>query len=61
MIYAGGLGLFMQTSLFYIAGLGFWLKARHERGQHRLTRGEIAGLAVLAVAGAASVWMMLRA
>ncbi len=60
MIYAGGLGLFMQTSFFYIAGLGFWLKARHEKGIHRLTRGETGGLIVLAVAAAASAYLMLR-
>lgn len=50
----------MQTSFFYIAGLGFWLKARHEKGIHRLTRGETGGLIVLAVAAAASAYLMLR-
>ncbi len=32
MIYAGGVELFMQTSLFYLPGLVFYLKARREKG-----------------------------
>lgn len=31
LIYAGGLGLFAFTSLFYLAGTGFYLKSRRER------------------------------
>ncbi len=31
MIYAGGLQLFISTSIFYIAGTGFYLKARRDR------------------------------
>ncbi|MCH5326645.1 MAG: amino acid permease [Duncaniella sp.] len=59
MIYAGGLDLFTRTSLFYIAGLGFWVKARHERGSHRLSRDEAAGLAVIALCALWSVWRMV--
>lgn len=31
MIYAGGLTLFMQTSIFYLAGLGFYITSRRGR------------------------------
>lgn len=34
MIYAGGIRDFLLTSLFYLAGTGVYLRARHERG-HR--------------------------
>lgn len=35
LIYAGGLDLFIYTSFFYLAGIGFYLKARKERGGSR--------------------------
>lgn len=31
LIYAGGLTLFAYTSLFYLAGIGFYLRSRYER------------------------------
>lgn len=38
MIYAGGIGLFLQTSIFYLIGLGLYLRARVERGLPMLSR-----------------------
>lgn len=36
LIYAGGVKLFLCTSVFYIAGLGFYLKARSERRKEKI-------------------------
>lgn len=47
MIYAGGIGLFLQTSIFYIAGTGFYIKARRERGLRVLNRRETVMLGIL--------------
>lgn len=54
LIYAGGLRVLAATSLCYLAGAGFYIKARHENapGQTSFTRGEKALLLVLAVVGA---------
>lgn len=48
-MWAGGLGLLMQTSLFYLAGMGFYVKARHEKGPDArlLTAREALGLTLL--------------
>lgn len=58
MIYAGGLKLFMQTSLFYLSGLGFYLKARREKGPDAtlFTRREQIALAVIVAAAVISLW-----
>lgn len=52
MIYAGGLRLFCLTSLFYLAGMGFYLKSRAERraeGTLRFRRADWITLLVLVV------------
>ncbi len=55
MMYAGGLDLLARTSLFYIAGLGFYFRARHERGVHTLSRTDAAGLILLGACAAYSI------
>lgn len=55
MIYAGGLDLFIQTSLFYIPGLAFYIPTRRQLGVRLFTRGERVGLCVLIVAAAYSL------
>lgn len=49
LIYAGGLDLFIYTSFFYLAGIGFYLKARKERGGSRPEPFTIADKIALAV------------
>ena len=60
ILYAGGLELLMETSLFYILGLGFHFKARKEYGLKKLTRSERWGLLLLACASIASLILILR-
>lgn len=60
MIYAGGLDLFMETSLFYLAGLYFHFRARHERGLYRMPLSERAGIAILVAAALWSVVDMVK-
>lgn len=58
MIYAGGLKLFMLTSIFYISGIGFYLKARAERreeGSLRFTHADRITLALLIIGLAGSL------
>ncbi len=59
MIYAGGPDLFMQTSLFYLAGLGFYLKAQREKGPEAtlFTRREQIALAIMVAAAVISLWL----
>lgn len=62
MIYAGGVRLFMLTSVFYIAGSGFYLKARAQRkaeGTLKFTRADCMTLILLATGIAVSVYMVL--
>lgn len=47
MIYAGGIGLFMQTSVFYLLGIGLYLRARVEQGRPMLTRRLAIAIALL--------------
>ncbi|MDE5750043.1 MAG: basic amino acid/polyamine antiporter, partial [Duncaniella sp.] len=61
MIYAGGIELFLQTSLFYLCGLGFYLKARAERGEGMLRKSEVIGLTALILAAVGSVVIYLCA
>ncbi|MCM1522728.1 MAG: basic amino acid/polyamine antiporter [Muribaculaceae bacterium] len=58
MIYAGGLDLFLETSVFYMAGLWFHFRARHERGIYRMPIGERVGLTLLLAASLFSVAML---
>ncbi len=51
MIYAGGIDLFMQTSIFYLAGFMLYLRARAEQGLMMLTpRIALAIVLLLAIA-----------
>lgn len=52
MAYAGGWLLMVMTSAFYVAGLGFYFKARREQspGAPYFTRGEKVALALLLAA-----------
>lgn len=55
MIYAGGLRLLMFTSLFYLCGLWFYVRARRERGERLFSGLERVLLALFAVCGAVSL------
>lgn len=62
MIYAGGLKLFMFTSVFYLAGIGFYIKARSERkaeGTLRFTRADFITLLILLSGLAGSVYFFI--
>lgn len=70
MIYAGGIDLFLETSLFYLLGLGFYVKTLQERRLDRgparpgvrdslLSRGDMAGIALLVLSAAVSLWLLL--
>lgn len=63
MIYAGGLGLLLLTSLFYLPGIAFFVKARRQtlaagHGENVFTPAEKVALGVLAACSAASVWLL---
>lgn len=47
MIYAGGIGLFLQTSIFYLMGIGLYLRARADLGLAMLTRRLSLAIALL--------------
>lgn len=55
MIYAGGLDLFIQTSLFYLPGLAFYIPTRRQLGARLFTRPERIGLCILLAAAAYSL------
>lgn len=55
MIYAGGVVLLMFTSLFYLAGLGFYVKARKEVGANVFSSVERLWLVVLCVCAVGSI------
>ncbi len=61
MAYAGGLLEMMMTSVFYILGIGFYIKARKEDDPDAplFTRGEKWGLGGLALASAATIVIFL--
>lgn len=48
MIYAGGIDLFLRTSVYYLAGLPFLFKARREQHRPFLSRRELAATILLA-------------
>lgn len=58
MIYAGGLRLLMFTSLFYLCGLWFYVRARREAGGPVLKGGEWVLLVLFAVCGAVSLELL---
>lgn len=55
LIWAGGLRLFLQTSIFYLCGIGFYIKQRRESGGRLFSRGERVFLAVLIAAAVLSM------
>lgn len=63
MAYAGGLMDMMMTSVFYLAGIIFYIRSCRERrgtcGQ-LFTAGEKRMIAVLAVASAATIWIIAK-
>ncbi len=61
MAYAGGLKEMMMTSVFYVLGIGFYIKARHENapGAPLLTRREKIALAILVAASLITVGLFL--
>lgn len=64
MIYAGGLELFAGSSVFYLFGLGFFIKARREQrklseeGLPYFTRREMLLLAALVVCTAVTLFLL---
>lgn len=59
LIYAGGLDLLVLTSVFYLAGLPFYLRACDEsHDSARFTRAEKAALVVIAVCAVVSVYLL---
>lgn len=61
MAYAGGLKGMLMTSVFYLAGIGFFIKARKEYAAPGtpLFRGyEKCGIVLLALASAVTVWIL---
>lgn len=72
MIYAGGIGLFFETSIFYVLGLGVWFRTLRQHdtrsrlslppGVHSLvplTRGEVAGIGALLLTAAITLCVRL--
>lgn len=75
MIYAGGLELFLETSIFYLFGLGFYFQVLRESrtrlkcgsvpsscaiGPTRLSVADKAGITLLVLASAVSVFLLFR-
>lgn len=62
MAYAGGLEEMFMTSVFYIIGIGFYIRARKEYAPDRplFTPTEKCGLTVLAAAAAVTVWLLAQ-
>lgn len=60
MAYAGGLKDMFMTSVFYIIGTGFYIRARRENSPSSalFTSGEKCGIIVLALASAATLVML---
>ncbi|MDE5796081.1 MAG: basic amino acid/polyamine antiporter [Muribaculaceae bacterium] len=63
MIYAGGIKLFLFSSVFYLAGIGFYLKARHERraeGTLRFTPADVVTSVLLTVGVISSAILLAK-
>ncbi len=60
MAYAGGLKAMMMTSVFYILGIGFYIKARRENDPHAplFTRNEKVALLLLALGAVVTVCLL---
>ena len=61
MAYAGGLIPMFMTSVFYLAGIFFYMRARKEKGKNLFTKGEKWELAVLAGASCVTIAILLNA
>ncbi len=61
MIYAGGVDLLLLTSIFYLCGLPFFVRARREAGSEVFTSGEWILLAALVVCAAVSAVRLVAA
>ncbi len=59
MIYAGGLDLFLLTSLFYLPGTGFYLKVLREKNCGTLTLTDRCVLGVISIAAVVSVILLV--
>lgn len=55
MIYAGGLALFLQTSIFYLMGFGFYITARRQQRRRLLSKKETAALGIIILAAVLSL------
>ncbi len=55
MIYAGGLSLFLQTSIFYLMGFAFYITARRQQKKRLLSKKETAALGILVLAAVISL------
>lgn len=63
MAYAGGLLNLVMTSVFYLAGIGFFIKARKEQNQKSaplFTTTEKYFLGILVVASLATIILLLN-
>ncbi len=61
MAWAGGLKEMLMTSVFYLAGTGFYLKSRRDNGTGRgkiMTRGEKVAFCSLIAASLISLWLI---
>lgn len=55
LMYAGGLQLLMETSIFYVSGLGFYFVMRRRRRERLLTRMEFCACVALCLLAIVSV------
>lgn len=59
-IYSGGLTLFLETSLFYLLGLGFYFEVRREKKIHTYSKQEIFTILGLVIASAISIYLLFN-
>lgn len=61
MAYAGGLKDMFMTSVFYILGIGFYIRARREEGNASLFSGkEKVALLILAICSLITIWILIN-
>lgn len=61
MAYAGGLKDMFMTSVFYILGIGFYIRARREEGNAFLFSGkEKVALLILAICSLITIWILIN-
>ncbi len=61
LIYSGGVDLFSFTSFFYVAGLGFYVKSKMEKGkgEQKFTRSDLYSALILIIGLAWAVHLLL--